>query len=103
MTLDEAQRAVDAWIADAGGYWPPLSNLARLVEEVGELSRELNHRFGDKRKKPNETEQDLMLEIGDVLFVLIVLANERQIDLGEALGHVLRKYRIRDTGRWRQV
>lgn len=59
MTLEEAQRAVDAWIAGAGGYWPPLSNLARLVEEVGELSRELNHRFGDKPKKPNEPEQDL--------------------------------------------
>lgn len=103
MTLDDAQRAVDAWITDAGGYWPPLSNLARLVEEVGELSRELNHRFGHKPKKVDEPEQDLALEIGDVLFVLIVLANEQRIDLGEALGRVLEKVRVRDADRWKQV
>lgn len=102
MTLDEAQRAVDAWIAGTGGYWPPLSNLARLVEEVGELSRELNHRFGDKRKKPDEPDQDLTLEIGDVLFVLIVLANERQVDLEQALRSVLDKYGVRDAHRWKQ-
>lgn len=103
MTLDEAQRAVDAWVASAGGYWPPLSNLARLVEEVGELSRELNHRYGHKPKKPVEPDQDLALELGDILFVLIALANEQGIDLTEALERVLEKYRVRDQDRWRRV
>lgn len=103
MTLEEAQRAVDAWIADVGGYWPPLSNLARLIEEVGELSRELNHRVGHKPKKADEAEQDLAMEIGDILFVLIVLANERQVNLEEALQRVLDKYRVRDADRWKPV
>jgi NTP pyrophosphatase (non-canonical NTP hydrolase) len=75
-------------------------NLARLVEEVGELARELNHRFGAKTKKPEEPEQDLALELADILFVLLVLANEQKIDLSEALERVLEKYRLRDSDRW---
>lgn len=101
MTLEEAQRAVDAWIGRfEEGYWPPLTNLARLVEEVGELARELNHRYGHKTRKPDEPEQDLALEIGDVLFVLVALANEQRIDLTRAFEQVLEKYRVRDSDRW---
>lgn len=101
MRIREAQEAVDAWIGRLDeGYWPPLSNLARLVEEVGELARELNHRYGHKPKKPDEPEQDLALELGDILFVVIALANEQGIDLEEALGRVLEKYEIRDADRW---
>jgi NTP pyrophosphatase (non-canonical NTP hydrolase) len=102
MTFEEAQRAVDAWIGRfEEGYWPPLSNLARLIEEVGELSRELNHRHGHKPRKPDEPGQDLALELGDILFVLIVLANQHEVNLGEALLRVLEKYEVRDSGRWR--
>lgn len=101
MTIQEAQRAVDAWIGQfEEGYWPPLSNLARLVEETGELARELNHRYGHKPKKAGEAEQDLALELADILFVLIAIANEQKIDLEEAFGRVLEKYRVRDGDRW---
>lgn len=100
-TIAEAQRAVDAWIGQfEEGYWPPLANLARLVEEVGELARELNHRYGPKTKKPSEPEQDLALELADVLFVLIAIANEQGVDLEAAFGRVLEKYRVRDGERW---
>jgi NTP pyrophosphatase (non-canonical NTP hydrolase) len=103
MELKEAQQRVDAWIDQfEEGYWPPLVNLARLVEEVGELARLMNHRFGPKTKKPGEAEQDLGEELGDVLFVLLVLANEQGIDLGEALEGVLEKYRVRDSDRWKR-
>ena len=52
MEIREAQRRVDGWIQQfEEGYWGPLTNLARLMEEVGELAREVNHRFGQKRKK----------------------------------------------------
>lgn len=100
-TLHDAQRAVDDWIGRfEEGYWPPLSNLARLVEEVGELARELNHRYGHKPKKPDEPEQDLALELADILFVLIAIANEQEVDLENAFGRVLEKYRVRDAERW---
>jgi NTP pyrophosphatase (non-canonical NTP hydrolase) len=101
MELKQAQERVDAWISRfEEGYWPPLTNLARLIEEVGELAREMSHRFGHKIKKPDEPEQDLALELADVMFVLIVIANEQGIDLDEALEQVLEKYRERDSERW---
>ena len=101
MDLKAAQARVDAWIGEfEEGYWPPLHNLARLMEEVGELARELNHLYGSKTKKPEEPEEDLAMEMADVLFALLVLANEQGIDLDEALGRVLEKYRARDSQRW---
>jgi NTP pyrophosphatase (non-canonical NTP hydrolase) len=101
VRLKDAQAQVDAWISQfEEGYWPPLSNLARLAEEVGELAREMNHRFGHKTKKADEAEQDLALELADVLFVLLVIANQQGIDLEEALERVLEKYRVRDSARW---
>ncbi|HEY8742382.1 MAG TPA: nucleotide pyrophosphohydrolase, partial [Chloroflexota bacterium] len=83
-----------------GEYWPPLGNLARLVEEVGEVARLINDRYGYKPKKPDEPEQELALELGDVLFALIALANATGIDLDAAFDAVLEKYRQRDTGRY---
>lgn len=101
LTLREAQKKVDDWISQfEEGYWPPLSNLARLIEEVGELAREMNHLFGDKTKRADEPDQDLAIELADILFVLIAIANEQEIDLEEALGRVLDKYRLRDSDRW---
>ncbi len=101
MDLKEAQARVDAWISQfEEGYWPPMHNLACLVEEVGELARELNHLYGSKPKRPSEPDQDLAIELADVLFVLLVIANEQKIDLDEALGRVLEKYRARDSHRW---
>ena len=101
MEIRDAQRKVDEWISQfEEGYWPPLTNLARLIEEVGELARELNHRFGSMVKKPEEPKKELALELADILFVLIVIANEQGIDLDEALQSVLAKYRERDGERW---
>lgn len=101
MELRDAQARVDRWISQfEEGYWPPLVNLARLMEEVGELARELNHRFGAKTKRPDEADQDLALELADILFVLLVMANQQKIDLSDALEEVLEKYRLRDSQRW---
>lgn len=101
MRIHEAQQQVDAWIGQfEQGYWPPLVNLARISEEVGELAREINHRYGPKAKKATESDTDLELEVGDVLFALICLANSIDIDLEQALTRTLAKYRARDSERW---
>src|SRR5262249_57799453 len=85
MGLTEAQRRVDNWIDQfEEGYFDPLTNLARLAEEVGELAREVNHRFGQKTKKQEEPEGDMGMEMADILFVLICMANREGIDLDEA-------------------
>lgn len=102
MDLDEVQRKVDAWIRENGGYWDEMSLLARLAEETGEVAREYNHRFGMKKKKKSEAETTLEAEMGDVLFILICMANQQGISLDAALDGVLQKYKIRDAGRWTQ-
>jgi NTP pyrophosphatase (non-canonical NTP hydrolase) len=101
MELREIQDDVDAYISQfREGYFPPLVNLARLTEEVGELAREMNHRFGPKTKKSDEPEGDVALELGDVLFVIVVLANQMEIDLDDAVRRTLTKYQVRDAERW---
>lgn len=100
MTLDELQAEVDAWIRSfKTGYFPPLLQLARLVEEVGELSRVLSHREG-KKPKAGEDPGDLEEELGDLLFVLASLANREGIRLEAAFRKVMQKYRARDRDRW---
>jgi len=101
MSFRDAQQTVDRWIGQyKEGYFPPLTNLARLTEEVGELAREINHRFGEKPKKPEEAEGSVALELADILFVVICLANSQGIDLDEAFGKTMEKVRTRDDKRW---
>ncbi|MGH7675241.1 MAG: nucleotide pyrophosphohydrolase [Gemmatimonadales bacterium] len=101
MSFREPQQAVDRWIGQyEEGYWPPLSILARLTEEVGELSRELNHRFGAKPKKATEEDGSIAMELADILFVVICLANSQRIDLDVAFAEMLRKVTERDADRW---
>ena len=102
MTFAPMQRQVEEWISThTPGYFQPLMMLARLTEELGELSRAVSHRFGEKRPKPGEPEGDVGEEIGDLLFVLICLANSLQIDLDESWNGLLKKLYERDVNRWK--
>ena len=102
MTFVPMQRQVEEWISThTPGYFPPLMMLARLTEELGELSRAVSHRFGDKKPKPGEAEGDVGDEIGDLLFVLICLANSLQIDLDQSWEGLLKKLYERDATRWK--
>ncbi len=101
LSLQQIQDAVDAWISQwEEGYFSPLANLARLVEEVGELAREINDQHGEKPKKDSEPDADIGMEMADVLFVLVCIANSLDVDLTEAFGRVMAKYNIRDADRW---
>ncbi len=100
-TLSEMQREVDAYISQfKEGYFSPLSMLARMSEEVGELAREVNHQFGEKPKKPEEADNSIELELGDILFITICFANSLGIDLTEAHNRVMHKFNTRDADRW---
>ena len=84
-TLREVQQQVDNWVSQVsnGCYWSPHEMLARLVEEVGETARLINHLYGPK-KKHSEPTQKLSGELADVLFAVIYLANSQGIDLQNA-------------------
>jgi NTP pyrophosphatase (non-canonical NTP hydrolase) len=101
MSLAESQARVDRWISQfEEGYFHPLTNMARLSEEVGELAREINHRFGQKTKKKEEAEGDLGMEMADIIFVLICMANREGIDLDVAFEKMMAKVEGRDAERW---
>ena len=101
LTIRAAQEWVDSWIAQyKAGYWPPLANLARLSEETGELARLLNHVEGYKPKKPGEAEQDLGLELADIIYTVICIANSQGVDLEDAFRRVMHKVETRDRDRY---
>ncbi len=100
MTLDDAQKQVDDWIKEYGvRYFSELTNLAQLVEEVGEVARIMARTYGDQSFKKSDMGSELGDELADVLFVLIGIANQTGIDLTEALGKNLDKKTKRDSER----
>jgi NTP pyrophosphatase (non-canonical NTP hydrolase) len=101
-TLQDVQREIDHLVKEEwqSYYWTPLSNLARLTEEVGELAREINHYYGEKPKKSNESQGNVAAEMGDILYTLAAIANSLDIDLETAFDGVMAKYRQRDNKRW---
>ena len=101
MDIKDWQKEVDQWISQfEEGYWQPSTMMLRLMEEVGELSREINHLYGQKPKKPNEPEGNLALEMADILFIIVCMANSLNIDLEKAFKDMMEKYRHRDSNRW---
>jgi NTP pyrophosphatase (non-canonical NTP hydrolase) len=100
-TLGAFQAQVDDWIQTiGGGYWSPHVNVGRLVEEVGELARLVNHQFGPKPKKSTEPAQEIGEELADILFVVICMANSQGINLEHSLEEVIAKVWERDRDRY---
>ncbi|MEK6895882.1 MAG: nucleotide pyrophosphohydrolase [Nanoarchaeota archaeon] len=96
--MKKEQESVDVWFKHAGAeYWKPLEMMARLTEETGELAREINHRFGPKKKKAEEDVNEVGDEMADILVTLCCIANSLKIDLDESFNRVLDKLYARDT------
>ena len=82
MSLNNIQKDVNDWAKQFDpSYQPPLSMLARLTEENGEVARELNHLFGSKKKKAGEAEGHLGGELIDIIFTVCCIANSQNLDL----------------------
>jgi NTP pyrophosphatase (non-canonical NTP hydrolase) len=100
LTLQDAQKQVDHWIKTIGvRYFSELTNMAVLVEEVGELARIMARTYGDQSFKKSDLARNLPDEMADVLFVLICLANQTGVDLTAAFAANLKKKTDRDADR----
>ncbi|TFG21405.1 MAG: nucleotide pyrophosphohydrolase [Promethearchaeota archaeon] len=99
-SLDEIQRSVDEWIQKNSGYWSPLGMLAAVMEELGELSRELMHLTSTKIKKTDEPTKSLESELGDLFYAVICIANSYNISLDKAISLSMEKYQTRDVNRF---
>ena len=100
-SLYSMQQEVDEYIQQFKvGYFSPLAQTARLTEEVGELAREVNHTYGEKSKKASEPVNSVAEELGDVLFVTMIMANSLNIDLTEVFEKNMEKFNQRDHNRF---
>lgn len=102
VTLRQAQKIVDDWITTVGvRYFSPLTNMAVLMEEVGEVARIMSRRYGDQSFKPGEKD-DLSDELADVMWALMAIANQTGVDLTEALHRNIEKKTTRDATRHKE-
>ena len=101
MSIKDAQYDVHKWVQQFKvEYFKPLEILAQLIEEVGELSRELNNQYGPRTKKSPQDTASIEQEICDIMFALICLANSHNIDLDEAWKRKIHKQYGRDKNRF---
>jgi NTP pyrophosphatase (non-canonical NTP hydrolase) len=102
--LIKLQKEVHDWVSQfKDPYYPPLSILAHITEEVGELARELNNRFGPRTKKSPQDTAEISDEIADIIFDLICLANSSDIYLDAAWKKKMSKCWERDKDRYEKV
>jgi len=101
-SLKDLQAEVDAWIRTVGvRYFSELTNTAILTEEVGEVASLMARLYGEQSFKKGQegSVEDLAAEMADVLFVLICLANQTGVDLGQALARAMDDKTGRDRDR----
>ena len=99
ITIHQAQAEVDQWIRTVGvRYFSPLTNMAILTEEVGEVARAMSRLYGDQSVKAGE-EIDLADELADVMWVVMAIANQTGVDLSEAFSRNIEKKTRRDATR----
>ncbi len=104
MKISEAQSSIDQWIKKYGvRYFNELTNMVILTEEVGELAKLMSRKYGEQsfknEKSDVEIKNQISDEIADVMFVLICLANQMDIDLEKAIHKNLEKKTTRDKDR----
>lgn len=99
ISLAGAQALVDEWIRTVGvRYFSPLTNMAILAEETGEVARAMARIYGDQSAKPGEN-LDLADELADVLWVVLAIANQTGVDIETAFRNNLAKKNVRDSER----
>lgn len=101
-TLTELQEAVDQWIREYGvRYFDPLTNMAILTEEVGEVARLMARIHGEQSCKAGESisKSDLADELMDVIWVVACIANQTGCDLSKAFERNIEKKTKRDNTR----
>lgn len=102
-TLNELQSDVHKWASQfEHPYFSPLSMMAAMTEEVGEVARVVNSEYGDKKKKDGEYIKSLEEELGDLLFSICCMANDQKVSLTDAMDKKFDKLYKRDNNRFKR-
>ncbi len=96
MDLKTLQQQVRDFVNKNNLDSPTEFRVLDLVSETGEVAKEILKmtNYGNTDLKIND---EVKLELGDVLYSLIVVANKLNVNLDEALQFVLQKYEKRLT------
>ncbi|MDR0922324.1 MAG: nucleotide pyrophosphohydrolase [Lactobacillales bacterium] len=101
MNVSDMQKEVDEYIGQfKEGYFSPMSQIVRFTEELGELAREVNHVYGDKKKKATEADGSISEELGDMFILCLILANSLDMDITEIYKKNMDKFTKRDKYRY---
>lgn len=94
MSLSDAQSNVAAFTSEHGLDAPLSARILDVVSEVGELAKEVleGSAYGAKAPVLRASWEG---ELGDLLFSVLCLANQTDVDLEVALAATLDKYRGR--------
>jgi len=100
--LSEMQAQIHSWVSQfKEPYWPPLAQISKLTEELGEVAYILNRAYGPGKPGAKVDKKKLAMEIGDILVLLVCLANAQGTSLDEAWRVVMKKNTTRDLSRWK--
>lgn len=100
ITLSGLQQTVDRWIKNIGnGYFTPLTNMAVLTEEVGEVARIMAREYGEQSWREGASRPQLADELADVIWVVAAIANQTGVNLNQALKLNVEKKTVRDATR----
>jgi len=95
-TLNQYQKEVSDLAKKFNFNWTTYLQYIHLVEEVGELGESLTVKEGDRKAGSGENAQadheDIIEELGDVLFTLIELANKYDVSLTEVMEDTFKRY-----------
>lgn len=102
MTINELQKNIDNWIQHTGnGYFDIKTNMCLLMEEVGELSKVIARTHGEQIPKEGDN-MNYKEEIADILWVLICISNQLDVDLTKELHYNIVKKSKRDVNRYKK-
>lgn len=100
MQIKEAQEKVHDWITSyGGGYFDILTNTTVLMEEVGEFARVVSRLEGMQKLKEGE-DLNYGEELADILWVVLCLANQKDVDMSQELHKSFVKKTKRDAKRF---
>ena len=92
--MREIQEKIKKFCKENNLESPAEHRVLDTMSELGEVAKEIL-KMSDYGRKPLEYREELKSELGDLLFSVITIANTFDIDLGEALNMVLKKYEQR--------
>ena len=92
--MKELQEKIRKFCEENNLESPVEHRILDTMSELGEVAKEAL-KMSDYGRKPVKFREEMKLELGDLLYSVITIANSLNVDLDDALNLVLEKYKKR--------